>query len=93
MGGGVNNYRNDGAGKFSTTGNPALFLLDLSKAAGSAWSLGSNYYKIMLPVDSTLSVSKATGHLDKKIPGRIKVDVCSQSCMAQPHVHLRCHAA
>ena len=61
VGSGVNNYRNDGAGLFSTTGNPALFLLDLGKAAGSAWSLGRNYYKIALPVDSTLSVSKATG--------------------------------
>jgi type IV pilus assembly protein PilY1 len=61
VGSGVNNYRNDGAGLFSTTGNPALFLLDLSKSAGAAWSLGSNYYKIPLPVSSTLSQSKATG--------------------------------
>lgn len=61
VGSGVNNYRNDGAGLFSTTGSPTLFLLDLSKTAGSAWSLGSNYYKISLPADGTLSASKATG--------------------------------
>lgn len=58
---GVNNYVSDSAGLFSSTGNPALFLLDISKAAGAPWSLGSNYYKIPLPVDSTLSTSKATG--------------------------------
>ena len=61
VGSGVNNYRNDGVGLFSATGNPSLFLIDLNKAAGSAWSLGQNYYKIRLPIDSTLSLSKATG--------------------------------
>jgi type IV pilus assembly protein PilY1 len=61
FGSGVNNYVSDSAGRYSSTGNPALFLLDLSKAAGSPWTLGSNYYKISLPVDSTLSASKPTG--------------------------------
>lgn len=61
VGSGVNNYVNDSAGLFSSTGDPALFLLDLSKAVGTAWSLGSNYFKIPLPVDSTLGASKATG--------------------------------
>lgn len=58
---GLNNYQNDGVGLYSSTGNPALFLLDLGKVQGAAWSLGSNYYKISLPVNSTLSASKATG--------------------------------
>lgn len=61
VGSGVNNYVTDSAGLFSSTGNPALFLLDLSKAAGTAWTLGSNYYKISIPVNSTLSASNATG--------------------------------
>lgn len=64
VGSGVNNYVTDSAGLFSSTGNPALFLLDLSKSAGTAWSLGSNYYKISLPVNSTLSLTKATGLLN-----------------------------
>lgn len=63
FGGGVNNYVADGT-YFSTTGNPTLFLLDLSKAAGTAWTLGTNYYKISLPVDSSLSATKATGLLN-----------------------------
>ncbi|TAM39534.1 MAG: pilus assembly protein PilY [Burkholderiaceae bacterium] len=61
VGSGVNNYVADSAGVFSTTGSPALFLLDLGKPAGTAWVLGTNYYKISLPVDGTLSATKATG--------------------------------
>jgi type IV pilus assembly protein PilY1 len=44
---GVNNYVNDG--HYSTganAGSPAIFLLDLSKAQGAAWSLGTNYFKL-----------------------------------------------
>lgn len=59
FGSGVNNYANDA--NFSTTGAPALFLLDLSKPVGTAWSLNSNYYKVSLPVDTTLSATKAPG--------------------------------
>lgn len=61
---GVNNYVPDSAGVFSTTGNPALFLLALDKAPGASWvSTGSNpnYYKISLPMDSTLTANNATG--------------------------------
>lgn len=61
FGSGVNNYQNDGTGRYSSTGQPALFLLDLGKAAGASWALGSNYYKIQLPIDSTLSATLATG--------------------------------
>ena len=58
---GVNNYVNDGAGNFSTTGKPALFLLALDKAVGAAWAEGSNYYKISIPVDATLAATTAPG--------------------------------
>lgn len=63
---GVNNYVADPAlaNAFSTTGNPALFLLALDKPAGTAWtSTGAtpNYYKISLPVNSTTSATNATG--------------------------------
>ena len=66
FGSGVNNYVSD-SGVFSSTGNPALFLLDLSKTAGTAWTLGSNYYKISLPVDSSLSATAATGLLNFRV--------------------------
>lgn len=56
---GVNNYVNDG--NFSTTGSPALFILDLAKPSGTAWSLGSNYFKVSLPVDSTIRSTTPTG--------------------------------
>ena len=49
--GGVNNYVDDG--RFSTTGKPAIFILDLDKAPNAAWVLNSNYYKIELPIAST----------------------------------------
>lgn len=57
---GVNNYENDGAGNFSTTGAPSLFLLALDKPAGTAWSstgANPNYYKITLPVNTTATAS------------------------------------
>lgn len=56
---GVNNYVNDG--NYSTTGNPALFLLDLSKPATTAWELGTNYYKISLPINSSISATTPSG--------------------------------
>ena len=58
---GVNNYLADSAGNFSATGQPALFVLDLDKRPGTAWRLGSNYFKLSLPVDSTLRATNATG--------------------------------
>ncbi|MEX8191361.1 pilus assembly protein [Comamonas guangdongensis] len=58
---GVNNYVLDGAGLFSASGKPALFLLALDKPVGTAWSLGDNYYKISLPVDATLAATVAPG--------------------------------
>lgn len=54
---GVNNYVNDGVDRFSKNGGkPALFLLDLSKPSGSAWSLGSNYFKISLPISNDITL-------------------------------------
>jgi type IV pilus assembly protein PilY1 len=61
VGSGVNNYVSDSSGLFSSTGNPALFLLDLSKPVGTAWTLNTNYYKISVPVNTTLSATRATG--------------------------------
>jgi type IV pilus assembly protein PilY1 len=60
--GGVNNYVNDGTGKYSTTGKPALFLLDLSKPKNTAWALGTNYFKVSLPISN--SVPDGTQELD-----------------------------
>jgi type IV pilus assembly protein PilY1 len=58
---GVDNYVPDAANNFSATGNPALFFLDLAKASGQSWILGTNYFKLSVPIDSTLSTSLATG--------------------------------
>ncbi|MGJ7556566.1 pilus assembly protein [Variovorax sp. RB3P1] len=63
---GVNNYTKVNAAGNYSTGNPALFLLDLSKAPETAWTLNSNYYKVELPLDTTLAVTKAPGLLNFK---------------------------
>lgn len=64
VGSGANNYTNDGEGVFSPTGKPALFLLDLSKPASTAWAINSNYYKISFPVNATLAATTAPGLLN-----------------------------
>jgi type IV pilus assembly protein PilY1 len=54
---GVNNYTTAVSGNYGS-GYPALFLLDLSKPPGTAWTAtGStpNYYKISLPVNGNLN--------------------------------------
>ncbi|MET3913642.1 type IV pilus assembly protein PilY1 [Variovorax sp. OAS795] len=67
---GVNNYVRDSAGVFSSTGRPALFILDLAKPAATAWTLGSNYYKVSLPVDTTLAQTVAPGVINfSAVPG------------------------
>lgn len=58
---GVNNYVDTGDGIFSSTGAPTIFLLALDKPLGQAWSLGTNYYKINLPLDTALAVNNASG--------------------------------
>ncbi|MBT9507119.1 MAG: pilus assembly protein PilY [Rhodoferax sp.] len=79
VGSGVNNYVADSAGLFGS-GYPALFILDLSKPAGTAWTLGTNYYKVSLPVNgdlnyltsylatggTSLTATKATGLINFK---------------------------
>ena len=50
---GYNNYVNDGSGRYSSTGDQALFLLSLDKAAGAAWVESTNYFKIVVPAAST----------------------------------------
>lgn len=52
---GVNNYVNDGTGRYSSTGSPALFLLDLAKPSRDRWALGTNYFKISFPVSNNLT--------------------------------------
>ncbi len=62
VGSGVNNYVPETTdGPYSSTGNPALFLLALDKAPGAAWALGTNYYKITLPANANLTSTQATG--------------------------------
>ncbi len=63
---GVNNYLPypDSSGTYSATGNPALFFLALDKPAGTAWTsqgTSPNYYKLTVPVDTTLNAANATG--------------------------------
>lgn len=53
VGSGYNNYVNDGSGRYSSTGDQALFLLSLDKAAGAAWVESTNYFKIVVPAAST----------------------------------------
>lgn len=53
--GGVNNYVSDG--RASSNGKPTLFFLDLGKAYGSNWSLGSNYFKIQFPVNTSINMA------------------------------------
>ncbi|WP_440108092.1 pilus assembly protein [Acidovorax sp. BL-A-41-H1] len=58
---GVNNYVPDAGNRFSTNGKPAIFLLALDKAQGTAWAEGTNYYKIPVPVNTTLAATLAPG--------------------------------
>jgi type IV pilus assembly protein PilY1 len=64
---GVNNYVNDGY--FSSTGRPALFLIDIGKPLNTAWSLGTNYYKISFPFNSSVGATTATGVINFKATG------------------------
>ena len=48
--GGVNSYRDDGAGKFNPQAPGALFLLALDKAKSEPWKMGANYFKFLIPI-------------------------------------------
>jgi len=58
---GVNNYVSDGNDLSNASGKPTLFLLDLTKAAGAAWQLNTNYFKLSVPVDATIATTVAPG--------------------------------
>jgi type IV pilus assembly protein PilY1 len=60
--GGVNNTAPDGHA--STSGKPALFLLDLSKSPGADWVLGTNYFKLSLPVNAAVAANIAPGVIE-----------------------------
>lgn len=65
---GVNNYAKDSySEQVSSTGRPAIFLLDLSKGKNTPWKLGENFYKISLPVDAGFSRSHATGVINLNV--------------------------
>jgi type IV pilus assembly protein PilY1 len=65
VGSGANNYVTSVSGNFSS-GQPTLFLLDLSRQASQPWLLGSNYFKVSLPVNATLAATKPTGLINFK---------------------------
>jgi type IV pilus assembly protein PilY1 len=70
---GVNNTANDG--HISSTGNPAIFLLDLSKSSSSPWSEGTNYYKISVPVSTTQAAATAPGVVEFSATGGLAGEV------------------
>lgn len=49
---GYNNYVNDGTGRYQSDGSQAIFFLSLNKAAGAAWTEGTNYFKITVPAST-----------------------------------------
>ncbi len=52
---GLNNYRDDGEGRFNADGAGALFLLSLDKPSSSKWKEGVNYFKFRTPnTDATM---------------------------------------
>ncbi len=56
---GVNNALADGFQQ--ADGAPAIFLLDLSKPAGTPWRLNVDYFRLTVPTDATLSRTLAPG--------------------------------
>lgn len=57
---GANNYDSSYTSQ-GGSGKPTIFLLALDKAVGAAWSEGTNYFKISVPIDATLAATHATG--------------------------------
>lgn len=58
---GINNYVADG--KYSTSGEPTLFLLDLNKKKNEAWQLGKNYFKITFPLSDSAKIKNKDEYL------------------------------
>ena len=85
VGGGLNSYvGSSGYG----SGYPALFLLDLSKPAGTAWQLGTNYYKISLPVGGDLSLLTAGGLTATTATGLINFKAALGSAREVTHMFM-----
>jgi type IV pilus assembly protein PilY1 len=47
---GLNNYKDDGIGKFNSSGAGVLFLLSLDKLPSEKWELNKNYFKFKTPI-------------------------------------------
>jgi type IV pilus assembly protein PilY1 len=54
---GLNNYVDDGTGRFEPGAANALFLLALDKPPAEKWKAGSNYVKLVLPVGESNSAN------------------------------------
>jgi type IV pilus assembly protein PilY1 len=56
VGSGYNNYRSD---SYTSTGNgaQAMFFLSLDKSPSDAWTLNSNYFKVVVPATNTTSAN------------------------------------
>ncbi|MGI4777787.1 MAG: pilus assembly protein [Janthinobacterium lividum] len=64
---GVDNYVNDGAGIYSTSGKPALFLIGLTGPTGPTtrrWIKNVDYFKVSFPVNETLAATVAPGMIN-----------------------------
>ena len=85
VGGGLNSYvGSSGYG----SGYPALFLLDLAKPAGTAWQLGTNYYKISLPVGGDLSLLTTGGLTASTATGLINFKAALGSAREVTHMFM-----
>jgi type IV pilus assembly protein PilY1 len=47
---GLNNYKDDGTGKYDASGSGALFLLALDKSPSAKWERNVNYFKFKTPI-------------------------------------------
>ena len=56
---GINNYKADGYA--SSTAYPSIFIIDLSNPRTTAWSEGTNFWRIRLPQTSTAIASGLVG--------------------------------
>ncbi|WP_096697800.1 pilus assembly protein [Polaromonas sp. AER18D-145] len=70
---GVNNYAADGPTTQHATGNPSIFILDLSNKpasnSGVAWTEGTNFWRIELPQTSTTITTEIPVPIAKGLVG------------------------
>lgn len=78
---GYNNYLNDGAGRYTTSGDQALFLLSLDKTPGAAWAEGSNYFKITVPASTSATANGLAN------PGLIQGDLGQATVLYAGDLH------